>query len=80
MRRVLVVLGISIGLAAACRSEPRSARPPGQLDATPPSRAAPDAAGTSCVEACVARSQMRATSPAQIEAECASECARAATP
>jgi hypothetical protein len=47
-----------------------SARSAGDLgDPAPPPSAAP-----SCVEACVARRQMQAVSPEQIEAKCRGEC------
>ncbi|MCC6664887.1 MAG: hypothetical protein IT375_14135 [Polyangiaceae bacterium] len=66
MTRVLRALVL---LAAACNPTP-SAAPSAE-----PVRSPPPSASAGCVEACVARRQMQAVSPQQIEATCRAACA-----
>lgn len=67
-------------LAAACAREPRGAPPPsneaGAAVSAPADAGAPDA-DAGCVAACVRDSQMRATSPETIAAECEAACRQA---
>jgi len=62
-------------LAVACTRETKPESPPSNT--APPAASAPDAAPANdpCVADCVAKNQMRATSPEQIELECREQCA-----
>lgn len=84
---VLAVLGLSVGCAddakratAPPAAEPAAAEPaptpvePEAPAAEPEAPAAEPAADDDCVTACVARNQMRAVAPEQIEADCKAEC------
>ena len=64
---------VLVVLVVGCRKEPRAAAPSNTVDATGATRPV-DAGPDPCVEACVKANQMKATSPANIEAECRAEC------
>ena len=77
MGRPLMRLALALVLLAACSKEPKAQQTPANQA---PASIAPrdpsiDAAPYDpCVTDCVARNQMRATSPEQIEAECRQQC------
>ena len=80
MRLALLFLLV---VTTGCKKEARTAPPENRVEADAATAVTPpvaDAGLDPCVADCVARNQMKATSPEQIERECRAECAGGAPP